>query len=71
MSRSHTAPTKVLNEQIASMQEQVQTHFGQHPAAEIILSQPGLGPILGARALAEFGDTDDRYASAGTALMPL
>jgi transposase len=42
----------------------VETHFGQHPAAEIILSQPGLGPILGARVLAEFGDADDRYASA-------
>jgi hypothetical protein len=34
------------------------------PAAEIILSQPGLGPILGARVLSEFGDADDRYASA-------
>ena len=33
-------------------------------AAEIILSQPGLGPILGARVLAEFGDDPHRYASA-------
>src|SRR2546427_7912198 len=33
-------------------------------AAEIILSQPGLGPILGARVLAEFGDDPYRYASA-------
>ena len=46
------------------MAKQVETHFGQHPAAEIILSQPGLGPILGARVLAEFGDANDRYASA-------
>jgi transposase len=62
--RSTIAILAVLNEQIATMAEQVQTHFGQHPAAEIILSQPGLGPILGARVLAEFGDADDRYPSA-------
>ncbi len=42
----------------------METHFGAHPAAEIILSQPGLGPILGARVLAEFGDDPDRYVSA-------
>jgi transposase len=53
-----------LNEQVKAMQGQVEAHFGQHPAAEIILSQPGLGLILGARVLAEFGDDPDRYASA-------
>ena len=64
--RSTVAILAVLNEQIAAMAEQVETHFGQHPAAEIILSQPGLGPILGARVLAEFGDADGRYVSAKT-----
>ncbi|MCK9906651.1 IS110 family transposase, partial [Frankia sp. Cpl3] len=39
-------------------------HFGQHPDAEILLSQPGLGPVLAARVLAEFGDDPDRYADA-------
>jgi transposase len=62
--RSTTAIVKVINEQIKTMQEQVDTHFGQHPAAEIILSQPGLGVVLGARVLGEFGDDADRYASA-------
>ena len=38
--------------------------FGQHPDAEIITSQPGLGVVLGARVLAEFGDDPDRYADA-------
>jgi hypothetical protein len=38
--------------------------FGQHPDAEIYRSQPGLGDILGARVLAEFGDDPDRYADA-------
>jgi transposase len=38
--------------------------FGKHPDAEIYRSQPGLGQILGARVLAEFGDDPDRYADA-------
>ena len=46
------------------MEGQVEAHFGQHPDAEIISVQPGLGPILGARVLAEFGDDPDRYAYA-------
>jgi transposase len=37
-------------------------HCGQHPDAEIYTSQPGLGQILGARVLAEFGDDPARYA---------
>ena len=43
---------------------QVEQGFGQHPDAEIYRSQPGLGDILGARVLAEFGDDPDRYADA-------
>ena len=43
---------------------QVEQGFGQHPDAEIYRSQPGLGMILGARVLAEFGDDPDRYADA-------
>ncbi len=54
----------VLNTQITTMQRQVEAHFGQHPAAEIIVSQPGLGVVLGARVLAEFGDDPHRYATA-------
>ena len=41
----------------------MEADFGRHPDAEIYLSQPGLGPILGARVLGEFGDDPDRYAS--------
>ena len=58
------AVLNVLNTQIKTMQGQVEVYFGQHPATEIICSQPGLGPILGARVLAEFGDDPDRYATA-------
>ena len=45
-----------LNEQVKSLQGQVEEHFGRHPDAEIYQSQPGMGAILGARVLAEFGD---------------
>lgn len=60
--RAQVAILAVLNTQIAVLQEQVETHFGQHPDAEIYTSQPGLGQILGARVLAEFGDDATRYA---------
>lgn len=59
--RALAAVLVVLNEQIKTLQGQVEAHFGRHPAAEIVLSQPGLGPIFGARVLAEFGDDPDRY----------
>jgi transposase len=59
--RSLIAVITALNEQVKALQGQVEEHFGRHPDAEIILSQPGLGPILGARVLAEFGDDPHRY----------
>ncbi|MEU8265509.1 IS110 family transposase [Micromonospora sp. NPDC048999] len=62
--RALVALLVTLNEQVKALQGQVEAHFGQHPDAEIILSQPGLGAVLGARVLAEFGDDHDRYASA-------
>ena len=62
--RAAVAVLATINEQITALQSQVDAHFGQHPDAEIILSQPGLGPILGARVLAEFGDDPLRYVSA-------
>ena len=59
--RALIAVITALNEQVKSLQGQVEEHFGRHPDAEIILSQPGLGPVLGARVLAEFGDDPHRY----------
>ncbi len=59
--RSLITVITALNEQVKALQGQVEEHFGRHPDAEIILSQPGLGPILGARVLAEFGDDPHRY----------
>jgi transposase len=62
--RALVAVLGTLNEQVKALERQVEAHFGAHPAAEIILSQPGLGPVLGARVLAEFGDDPGRYTSA-------
>jgi Transposase/Transposase IS116/IS110/IS902 family len=55
------AVTAEMVRQIAVLEEQVRAGFGRHPDVEIYLSQPGLGMVLGARVLAEFGDDPDRY----------
>jgi transposase len=60
--RSLIAVITTLNEQVKTLGEEVGTHFGQHPDAEIYRSQPGMGAILGARVLGEFGDDPNRYA---------
>ncbi|MGH3709993.1 MAG: IS110 family transposase, partial [Pseudonocardiaceae bacterium] len=62
--RSTVAVITVLNSEIATLQGQVEAHFGRHPDAEIYRSQPGLGEILGARVLGEFGDDPHRYHDA-------
>ncbi|MEV6101200.1 IS110 family transposase [Nocardia sp. NPDC051981] len=62
--RSTVAILTTLDAQVKVLQQEVEAHFGRHPAAEIIRSQPGLGTILGARVLAEFGDDPARYTSA-------
>ena len=54
--RATVAVLVTLAEQIKTLQSEVEACFGRHPDAEIVTSQPGLGPILGARVLAEFGD---------------
>ena len=50
-----------LNSQITELGEVVGEHFGRHRDAEVYLSQPGLGSILAARVLAEFGDDPHRF----------
>ena len=62
--RALAAVIVTLNQQITALQGQVEAYFLAHPDAEIVLSQPGLGRILGARVPGEFGDDPARYASA-------
>ncbi|MBW0104305.1 IS110 family transposase [Pseudonocardia sp. KRD291] len=62
--RSLAGVIAALNSEIATLQRQLSAEFERHPAAAIYRSQPGLGPIVAARVLAEFGDDPGRYASA-------
>jgi len=62
--RALAALITTSNEQITALEGPVEACFGQHPDAEIYLSQPGLGSVLGARVLAEFGDDPTRYDGA-------
>ncbi|MFC6079525.1 IS110 family transposase, partial [Microbispora bryophytorum] len=62
--RALVAVITTLNTEIKTLEGEVEAHFGRHPDAEIYLSQPGMGVILGARVLAEFGDATGRYVSA-------
>ena len=50
--------------QIAALAGELEAGFEQHPDAEVVRSLPGLGTILGARVLGEFGDEPNRYATA-------
>jgi transposase len=52
----------ILNIEIAELGQVVASHFGRHRDAERYLSLPGLGTVLGARILGEFGDDPERYA---------
>ena len=62
--RALVAVISELSTQIAALEAGLAEHFEVHPDAKIIRSLPGLGMILGARVLAEFGDDPNRYANA-------
>jgi transposase len=53
-----------LNAQIAQLEDALADRFDQHPDAKVVRSLPGLGTVLGARVLGEFGDDPNRYADA-------
>ena len=66
-----------LDEQIKQVDELIQGRFHRHPAAEVILSLPGMGVLLGAEFLAAtggemacFGTPDRLAAFAGLAPAP-
>lgn len=53
-----------LNDQISELETALAAHFETHPDADIYRSLPGLGVVLGARVLGEFGDDPNRYTTA-------
>ena len=61
---SHVQLITALGTQASELGEVVTAHFGRHRDAEIYLSVPGIGPVLGSRILGEFGDDRGRYRDA-------
>lgn len=53
-----------MNRQLTSLERDLGSAFEKHPDAAIIASQPGLGVVLSARVLGEFGDDPNRYKDA-------
>lgn len=64
ITRAAVGIIRELNRQIDRLETDLKDNFEQHPDADIIRSLPGLGVILGARVLGEFGDDPNRYADA-------
>nr|WP_200948465.1 MULTISPECIES: IS110 family transposase [unclassified Kitasatospora] len=66
-----------LDEEIAETDALIEGRFRQHPYAEVILSVPGIGPVLGAEFIAQtggdmsvFGSPDRLAGVAGLAPVP-
>lgn len=61
----HTLAEEVmaLNEQISEMDKLVEGRFHEHELSGIVLSVPGIGPILGAEFLAAVGGNLDEFTS--------
>lgn len=62
--RATVAIVVELTHQIAAVETELAEHFRKHPDADIYLSLPGIGVILGARVLGEFGDDPNRFTTA-------
>lgn len=63
----HTLAKAVLklDEEITDIDEQIAARFGEHRDAEVILSMPGMGPLLGAEFIACTGGDMDAFGSPG------
>jgi hypothetical protein len=54
----------LMSSEIAELEKALSESFEQHPSAKIVRSLPGMGTVLGARVLGEFGDDPNRYFDA-------
>jgi len=64
MTQATVAVLVSLNQQITTLEEALGEGFNKHPDARTIRSLPGLGMVLGARVLGEFGDDQTRFPTA-------
>jgi hypothetical protein len=53
-----------MTAEIGELERVLTESFEQHPNAKIVRSLPGMGTVLGARVLGEFGDDPNRYFDA-------
>jgi transposase len=61
VARSALRLIEVFTTEIAALELAVAENFEQHPDAKIVHSLPGIGTVLGARVLGEFGDDRTRF----------
>ena len=61
---AHAHVIGALSAQITQLEAALAEGFDQHPDAVIVRSLPGMGTVLGARVLGEFGDDPNRFSSA-------
>lgn len=61
-----TATLAAANESIKGLEAALDAAFDQHPDGETLRSLPGLGLILAARVLSEFGDDPTRFTDAAS-----
>ncbi|WP_392749572.1 IS110 family transposase [Streptomyces sp. LN590] len=54
-----------LDEEIAGIDAQIAARFHEHRDAEVVLSMPGMGPLLGAEFIACTGGDMDAFGSSG------
>ncbi len=54
-----------LDDEIADIDAKIAARFGEHRHAEVVLSMPGMGPLLGAEFIACTGGDMDAFGSAG------
>jgi transposase len=64
--RAITRTLTATNTSIKQLEDALAASLNQHPDAEILDSLPGLGLILGARVLGEFGDDPTRFTHAAS-----
>ena len=62
--RAQVAQLQEIGRQLEALESKLAASFEEHPDAAIYLSMPGMGTVLGARVLGEFGDDPERFVSA-------
>lgn len=62
ITRSAVTLIGAFNTEIDELEAALSEHFEQHPDAKVVRSLPGLGTVLGARVLGEFGDDRTRFS---------